>query len=210
MTKNNDSFKEKVKQDYLNQLRADFNYSIEKFDSQALFISSGALGISLAFIKDLVPIGSAINIWMFLFSLWIFVFSILLGFLAHLYSSNSIAKRIQLVDQNKLDEIKENRLIPALNKFQIFIIFFGIFMLVLFVTTNIIQMSDKENKVSPQENNSSTKITIDSRATVEKLSMPVSPMPSSLKPSTGAPANSSGQSKPSNSGHSTSKGGKNG
>lgn len=42
---------EAAKQKYIDELKAIIQYSISKFDDQILYISSGALGLSLGFIR---------------------------------------------------------------------------------------------------------------------------------------------------------------
>jgi hypothetical protein len=48
----------------------DIQTSTDQFDRSLLTLSSGALALSLAFIKDLVPLKSAVGIW-WLYSSWI-------------------------------------------------------------------------------------------------------------------------------------------
>lgn len=128
---------ENAKKDYLKQLYEDHNYSIEKFDSQALYISSGALGLSLAFLKDFVPVKEAIWLWLFYVAIWLFVIVILVGFIAHYRSSRLIEKQIKLVDEDRLDEIKEDKSIHIINKWTILLLMLGIAALVLFVSLNL-------------------------------------------------------------------------
>jgi len=127
-----------IKQQYIKDLYEDYKYSIEKFDAQHLYLSSGALAISLAFLKDLVPLGKAVHLWLFIVAIWIFVSAILLGFIAHYRSSKLIAERIKLVDEDRYDEIKEDTSIHNINKFLIALLFLGISLLVLFVSINLI------------------------------------------------------------------------
>lgn len=46
----------------------------EKFDNAILTLSTGALAISLAFIKDIVPLKLAQNLWLLKASWWLFWF----------------------------------------------------------------------------------------------------------------------------------------
>ena len=62
-----------IKKEYLKDLYEDYKYSIEKFDTQHLYLSSEALGISLTFLKDLLPLGKVIHLWLFIVAIWIFV-----------------------------------------------------------------------------------------------------------------------------------------
>jgi hypothetical protein len=78
------------KNKYLDDLHSDYRYSIDKTDYHALYISSGALAISLTFLKDIVPFKDAIWLFLFYIALIMFVLTILLGFLAHYLSSQLI------------------------------------------------------------------------------------------------------------------------
>jgi len=173
-----DPSSDNIKQQYLKELYQDYKYSINKFDSQTLFLSSGALGISLVFLKDLVPLGEVIYLWIYILAIWIFVFNILLGLWTHFRSSNLITKRIKLVDEDRFNEIKEDNSIHKFNKALIALLFSGIFFLVLFVTINLINMDDK--KQSLHTGNDKTSI---DKPIIEK-GLPLKPLPSNINTST--------------------------
>lgn len=130
--------RKKIKTKYIEDLYQDHKYSIEKFDSQALFISSGALGLSLSFIENLVSLSTAKYQWIFILSIWLFVISISFGFIAHYKSSRIIMNQIRLVDEDRLDDIKPDKFTPVINRLLTGIIILGILTLVLFVSINII------------------------------------------------------------------------
>lgn len=182
---NNPAYQE-AKREYLKLLHDDFKYSIDKFDSQALFISSGALGLSLAFVKDLVPFNKAIFTWIFLVALWSFVLAIIIGFIAHYRSSKAIARQIELVDSDKLEESNVDNSIHRINKLLIGIIFLGIFTLVLFVTININNMSKVKGTGNAKE------ITIIDSSTKGQMSIPVRSVPKNMKPSDSKPSSGKG------------------
>ncbi len=64
--------------------------SIGKFDHQSLYISSGALGFSLTFVKEIVPFNKSIFIWIFILSICSFLATIILGFINQLISSETM------------------------------------------------------------------------------------------------------------------------
>jgi len=197
---------EKINQEYLKDLYADYKYSIEKFDSQALYISSGALGLSLAFVKDIVPVKDAVALWLFYVAMWLFVLVILIGFIAHYRSSKLIDNTMKLVDEGKLDQIKEDKSIDRTNKIIIGVLILGISALVLFVNLNLSVMS--EQKENNSEQNPKPKVITeipkrDQSNLIEKALKP-KPLPSALNPN--SPVASSGndnQSSSQNSGRST-------
>lgn len=184
--------REEIKKEYLKNLNQDYRYSISKMDSQALFLSSGALGLSLAFIKDLVPINEAESKWIFLVSLWLFVIAIVLGLIGHQISSGRLAKRIQLVQDDRYDEIKEDKLIPRFNICLISIIILGIFSLVIFVSINVDNMSKKKITL---ESTQMPDIKIFDNSKIEQLSMPTQALPNVLRPTSqvAKPNNSGGK-----------------
>ena len=130
--------RKRIKTKYIEELYQDHKYSIEKFDSQALFISSGALGLSLSFIENLVPLATAKYQWIFILSIWLFVISISIGFIAHYKYSRIIMNQIKLVDEDRLHEIKPDKFTPVINRLLTSVIIFGILTLVLFVSINIL------------------------------------------------------------------------
>jgi hypothetical protein len=105
------------KDKYLKDLFEDLKYSISKFDDQSLLISSGALGLSLTFIKDIVPFQDSKFIFLFYCSLFLFIISMALGFIGHYISARQISNTIKLVTEEKYREIKTDKLIPQINFF---------------------------------------------------------------------------------------------
>lgn len=177
---------EKVKQEYLKSLGEDYKYSIGKFDSQVLYLSSGALGLTLAFIKDILPIDKSSFIGLFYAAIWLFVLTILFSFIAHYISSTLIAKRIEDIENNNTDNIKESKIITRLNIFQIIGLIAGIICLVLFVNINLVVMSKENDK--PRINKPAK-----TQEGFEK-GLPVKPLPQSLKPKPGNSGSQGGNS----------------
>jgi hypothetical protein len=128
--------REKIKQKYLDDLWEDLRYSISKFDEQLLIISGGALGISLSFIKDIVPLKDAIWIWLYYTAIGSFTFCIGFGFLNHLRSADSIYDRYEKVNNEKYDFDLENNS-KFWNRLLTVSLTTGIITLVLFCIINI-------------------------------------------------------------------------
>lgn len=138
---------EKIKQDYINDLYTDFRYGIEKFDTQALYLSSGALAISLTFIKDIVPIKEAVYLYLFYTALILFTLTITIGFIAHFISTRQIMARIKKVEQDEFT-VHDNDWISRINKLIIFTLIAGIALLVTFTMINMNAVNKKENKIN--------------------------------------------------------------
>lgn len=142
--------------EYLHQLEQDYQYSISKFDNQVLIISSGALGLSLTFIKDIVPIKQAIGIWIYCIALILFIITIALSFYTHWKSAKIIDEQIILVKDhlaNKKplanhneDKLKYN-IINKKNKQMMWTLVAGLTSICLFVILNIFNtnMTDKKD-----------------------------------------------------------------
>lgn len=175
---------EQIKQAYIKDLYEDFRYSIEKFDSQSLYISSGALGLSLTFITAVLPIADLQNFWLFYIGITLFIFVIAIGFLSHLRSSKLIAKQIELVSKNL--PVQNDNSIQKLNKVIAGLIVLGILSITLFISLNIENMSKKEI-IKPQSNDQSENNFEKARY---KRALPLKPVPEALATDSGTTANS--------------------
>lgn len=125
------------KDKYLKDLFEDLKYSVSKFDTQALTIGGGALGISLTFIKEIVPFDQSLYIILFYFALVLFIISIALGFIGHYISIKQISKSLELVSKDKYSDLKSDKWIPRINFIVATTITTGILMLVIYCIINI-------------------------------------------------------------------------
>lgn len=134
---------EEVKQQYIKELDADYRYGVEKFDTQALYISSGALAISLTFIDNIVPISEAVYITLYYFALSFFVFAIIIGFASQFISSKLIKARIKKIDNNDFN-IQSKDWIGFMNIAVMTTLVLGIILLVLFAIINMNVANNKD------------------------------------------------------------------
>jgi hypothetical protein len=125
------------KDQYIKDLNEDLKYSVSKFDTETLTIGGGALGLSLTFVKDIVPFNQSVWIILFYFSLGIFILSISLGFIGHYISMKQISRSIKLVSEEKYSELTSDQWIPKINLFVAITITIGILMLVTYCVINI-------------------------------------------------------------------------
>lgn len=151
---------------YLKELYEDLKYSVSKFDTQALTIGGGALGLSLTFIKEIVPFDQSICIILFYFSLGLFILSISLGFIGHYISIYRISKSIELVSDENNSELKSDKWIPRINLIVATTITTGILFLVTYCVINIEYQRRIETK---SEINKSLKIKKETQNGVEIL-----------------------------------------
>jgi hypothetical protein len=125
------------KDNYIKDLYEDLKYSLSKFDSQALAISSGALGISLTFIKEIVPFESSVYTMLFYIALFLFIFTLTIGFIGHYLSSKQILDSIAKVSQEKYNELRQDKWIPKLNFAIVIALPLGVLFLVSYCIINI-------------------------------------------------------------------------
>ena len=126
------------KNQYLDQLNKAYIESSSQFDKQVLFIASGALGISLAFIKDIVKLDVASNKVLLLLA-WIFFGAvILICILSHYTSLKAINYRIENLYQKK-DKISKrfDWWTQAFNILMMLFLATGLTLLFIFIGINI-------------------------------------------------------------------------
>jgi hypothetical protein len=139
--------------DHIKTLEKDYRYNIDHFDKQSIYIASGALAISLTFIKDILPIENIYYLGFYYASILSFSISIILGFLSFLISSELIFKRLRLLKAEKFKETKRDIITRILIFANAALISFGILLLASFTIINI---------------NHSKKITIKKQTTMER------------------------------------------
>ena len=142
-----------VKDKYLKDLYEDLKYSVSKFDEQSLLISGGALGLSLTFIKDIVPFQDSQYILIFYSALCLFIFSMGLGFIGHYLSTKYIMKSIEFVEQEKYSEIKPEKWIPRINTIIAIFLTLGVIFLVAYCIINI-EIAKTKNKKDTKDSSS--------------------------------------------------------
>ncbi|MFB3386575.1 hypothetical protein [Flavobacterium sp. LAR06] len=154
------------KEQYIKDLFEDLKYSLSKFDSQSLAISSGALGLALTFIKEIAPFAQSKFILFFYISLGLFIMTLTLGFIGHYLSLRQISKSIEKVERDKISEIKPDKVIPKLNLIIAVSLPLGILFLVLYCVINIESIRNKGEESSKKiniekENHNGEKISIE-------------------------------------------------
>lgn len=135
-----------LKEEYKKDLLEDLRYSVSKFDTQVLTIASGAIAISLTFIKDIVPIKYAVSEWLFLLALLCFIICLTLGFISHYLSIKKIAETIDKVDENRINEITSEKWIPKINLSMVIILPVGILLLTSYSLINMQHYKEVSSK----------------------------------------------------------------
>jgi hypothetical protein len=135
--------KEIIKDKFLDKLWSDYRYSISRIDEQSLIISSGALGISLTFVKEIVPLKASIHTGLFFAAIICFAFTITVGFINHMFSARSILKRYIILnntDFSKTDASVKERLNPWIGRINLALTLSLIVGIVLLITYCIINI----------------------------------------------------------------------
>ena len=85
------------------------SYSVNKFDSNSVAISSGALVFTLSFIKHIVPLQYSIKNWTLYTAIVLFVVGVLVSYVGHLISINRFSKYVQYAASHEYNRIKHGK-----------------------------------------------------------------------------------------------------
>jgi len=114
-------------------------YSVTKFDTISLTISSGALVLTLSFIKDIIPLKDSVGRWQLYASIWFFAAGILGAYVGHLLSMHYYTKYLNFTVEHQYHKLEKNALVHYWNCATAFAIVLGMVMLVLFCVQNLKQ-----------------------------------------------------------------------
>ena len=130
--------KTEEEKEYLLQLNKAYLESSGQFDKQILFVASGALGVSFAFIKDLVKLSDATH-KSYLIMAWVsFGIVILLSIISHYTSLKAINNKIRNLNYEVDSSSKKfNGYTKWINVLMIVFLGIGLLWLTLFVAINI-------------------------------------------------------------------------
>lgn len=177
---------EEIKSRYRDQLYQGMSYSINKFDDQILYLSSGALVLSLSFIGTIVPLEKSTWVALIYFSWGMLLVTAIVSVYTHLESYSLHGKQIERLELGQ-DLVVMDKKTSFRNKSMFTSLTIGIFLQVLFVIINIQHMKNENavnNEVSTSQN---TSIKIDtiklpSPESYENLGAPVMQVPVALRP----------------------------
>lgn len=123
---------------YLEQLNKAYFESSSQFDKQVLFVASGALGISLAFVKEIVKLDTSVHKYILLLSWIFFGIVILISIISHYTSLKSINSKIENI--NIIGDKESKKFDNYTKLFNILMIVFlalGLIFLNIFIGINI-------------------------------------------------------------------------
>ena len=123
---------------FLQQLYKALFLSATQFDKNVLLISTGALGLSITFIKDIVCMKCAIYICALHWSWILLIATMFISLLSHFFSTRSMNYEIENLHQP--DDKKNNKAsitVDVMNISMIITLIVGISLLVFFIVKNI-------------------------------------------------------------------------
>jgi len=125
---------------YTNELYKTLSYSNEQFDKNVLFIASGALGVSFAFIEKIVPNMNEAIFKDHLINAWImYAVVIFVSMVSHFVSSLSLRWSISNHNSKNFERGRSNwnMLIRCLNILLMIGLLIGTLLLINFIEINI-------------------------------------------------------------------------
>ena len=112
------------------------------FEKQLSYISTGALGLSVGFIKDIVDIKNSNYKWMVVSGWGLLILTLLLNLISHMIAAQNAKKgKTETEDLDKYDERKINertKQMENINKTTVGTMTGGIILIILFITINSI------------------------------------------------------------------------
>ena len=171
-------WKEFRKSVYENKLKSEDDY--EKY---LTLISSGALALSITFIEKIVILNNAICKGL-LITGWVLLTITLLGsLLSHFFSRKYSEKTINDIDDTNIEfDVllanleKRNSILECFNVVNIGTLFSGIILIIIFISTNILIMSNNQQNPRPNDHPKPSTHEVDKGRTI--------PKPPQSKPST--------------------------
>ncbi len=124
---------------HLESLYSNFIHSAQEFDRQCLYIASGAFTLSFAFVKDIVVLNSAVEIWRLTYSWYCFASVVIVSLIGHYCSTFIHGIAIKHSDNKHFNKLIRpyNFVIHVINLISIVGILVGSFLLIFFINTNL-------------------------------------------------------------------------
>jgi hypothetical protein len=163
-----DVWKEFRKSVYENKVKSE-----DDFEKYITLISSGALALSITFIEKIVPLNTAYVKWILIVGWVLLTATLFASLISHFYSRKFSESTIEDIDNEiEYEEIlnninKRNKCLEWINFSTISSLFLGIISIVIFVSINIINMSENSNP-RPNPNQQPKPLTEEKGRTIPK------------------------------------------
>lgn len=137
--------------EYWNQLFETYKESATLFEKKLLYITSGALGISITFLSDIVDLNKACFFYLLILAWSIFTIVILISLISHYCSMKSLNHEMKYFLKGKKPKNKYEIWVKRMNISMIIGLPLGLVFLILFLSINLTIMSKQNNpKPNPQ------------------------------------------------------------
>jgi MFS family permease len=126
--------------------------SQDNFESQLSYIAAGTIGVTIAFVSDIVPIDRAKYIIFLLIGWLLLAACLFINLYSHIVSFRNHRQTISDIDKKNYDPdvaTRRNKIINRWNLGSLWTLITGIIGILLFISINMIIMA-KEVKVIPQ------------------------------------------------------------
>lgn len=115
-----------------------YKESSKQYDKNVLYVASGALGLSMTFIKDIVDFSSVECKVLLLIAWSILVITILTTLLSHFVSMKALNQKMATIDDDNDPKTKMlNGVLEKLNFLMLVLLPLGILFLLIFIYLNI-------------------------------------------------------------------------
>jgi len=127
--------------DFKESLESILEKSQDDFEKQLIYISGGALSISMFFIEKVIKdLHQASNKWLLITSWFLFGVTLFVNLFSHFLAGNSVYKTLSEIncdDYDKSRADKRNQTISTINISTLCSLGLGVLLLILFITINI-------------------------------------------------------------------------
>jgi hypothetical protein len=131
--------------EYWNQLFSTYKESATLFEKNLLYITSGALGISLTFLSDIVDLNNALFFYLIIIAWSIFTLVILVSLISHYFSMKSLNHEMEYFLKKEKPLNKYDKCVKGMNISMIICLPLGLVFLILFLSLNLSNMSKQSN-----------------------------------------------------------------
>jgi hypothetical protein len=180
--------KEEVTTKYRESLQQGMNYSIAKFDEQVLYLSSGALVLSLSFIGTVVTLDKSIWVGLLYASWFALLTTSIFSVYTHLKAYDSHDAQLDRLEKGEPLKLSDKDTVFR-NRLMFSFMTIGFLFQIGFIIINIQHMKDESVKPHTAGSTSSTStihpldtVTRPSIGDVENLGLPVMQVPAALRP----------------------------
>jgi hypothetical protein len=140
------------------QVQQDINSGTDSFDKSMLTLSSGALGVSLAVIKDIVPLNSASWLSLLYASWFAFALCIATTVVSFLFSIAAQKEHRELLDEvwttknhelAKREPSRSNKAVKACTRIALTLFLVGLACTIIFVVVNVSRLHAEDAQKMP-------------------------------------------------------------